>query len=129
MGEIMTAVPTTILIVDDHAGFRTRAKRALEADGYAVIGEAGDLAEGLAETQRLRPDVVLLDIHLPDGSGLDAAPDFAQAGPGSQVVLISTYDAADVAHTTGQAGIAGFLPKAELCGEALAALLSTPSAS
>lgn len=121
----MCSVPTTILIVDDHEGFRTRARRALEADGFSVIGEAGDLAEGRSQTARLQPDVVLLDIHLPDGSGLDSAPDFAFGDPASQVVLISTYDAADLEFTEARnRGIVGFLPKSELCGESLTALLA-----
>jgi DNA-binding NarL/FixJ family response regulator len=121
-------VQTTILIVDDHAGFRSRAKRALEADGFAVIGEAGDLKSGLEESARLHPDVVLLDIHLPDGCGVDAAPTFVQAAPESSVVLVSTYDAEDLEHVISEPGIAGFLPKAELCGEALNALLTPPAA-
>jgi DNA-binding NarL/FixJ family response regulator len=121
-------VPTTILIVDDHAGFRTRAKRALEADGFLVVGEAGDLQSGLAESERLQPDVVLLDIHLPDGSGVDAAPNFIAQAHASSVVLVSTYDAADLEHAISEPGVAGFLPKAELSGKALNALLSPPAA-
>ncbi len=120
----MTAVPTTVLIVDDHAGFRTRAKRALESGGYHVIGEASDLAEGLTETVRLHPDVVLLDIHLPDGSGLEAAAEFALGDPKAQVVLTSTYDAADLGQTLERTGVTGFLPKSELSGAALGALLA-----
>lgn len=125
----MWAVPTTVLIVDDHAGFRTRAKRALELEGFSVVGEASDVAEGLSETSRLRPDVVLLDIHLPDGSGLEAAPRFVEGDPASRVVLISTYDERDVAHAIGETGIVGFLPKAELSGLALSAMLDASPAS
>ena len=122
----MRGVPTTVLIVDDHAGFRTRAKRALELDGFDVVGEAGDVAEGLSETQRLQPDVVLLDIHLPDGSGLEAAPQFSGGDPASRVVLISTYDEVDVALASNERGVVGFLPKAELSGTSLAEMLGTP---
>ncbi|MDQ8043281.1 MAG: response regulator [Solirubrobacteraceae bacterium] len=117
-------MPVSILIVDDHDGFRRRAARALEADGFAVIGQAADLASGLAEAARLHPDVVLLDIHLPDGCGMEFAPKFAAQAPGAQVILTSTYDAHDVSHVIGEPGIAGFLPKSELSGDALAALLS-----
>ena len=119
-------MPTTVLIVDDHAGFRTRAKRALELDGFDVVGEAGDVAEGLTETERLHPDVVLLDIHLPDGSGLDAAPRFSGGDPASRVVLISTYDEVDVALAACERGVVGFLPKAELSGSTLTAMLAAP---
>ena len=61
----MTAVPMSVLIVDDHARFRARARRLLEAEGYAIVGEAQDGASGLAAAEELRPDVVLLDVHLP----------------------------------------------------------------
>jgi CheY-like chemotaxis protein len=59
----------TLLIVDDHAGFRTSARRLLEAEGFAVVGEAADGAEALAAVDRLAPDLVLLDLHLPDLGG------------------------------------------------------------
>lgn len=118
----------SVLIVDDHDGFRSRAARALEADGFQVVGQAADLASGLAESARLQPDVVLLDIHLPDGCGVESAPTFAQGAPGASVILISTYDAQDLGHVIGQPGIVGFLPKAELSGAALEALLEAGTA-
>ena len=124
---MMVEVPTTVLIVDDHAGFRTRARRALELDGFSVVGEAADIAEGLGERARLAPDVVLLDIHLPDGSGLDAAPRFVDGDSATRVVLISTYDEVDVDHAAGWSGIVGFLPKAELSGQSLGRMLAAPT--
>jgi DNA-binding NarL/FixJ family response regulator len=126
---MMPSVPISILIVDDHAGFRRSAKRALEADGFSVIGEAGDLATGLSESARLQPDVVLLDIHLPDGSGMEQAPEFVGLLPGSSVVLVSTYDEVDLSGLASDTGIAGFLPKAKLSGAALASILPAPPAS
>ncbi len=63
----------TILIVDDHAGFRHQARALLEADGFVVIGEADDGATGLAAARALRPDLVLLDIGLPDIEGFAVA--------------------------------------------------------
>jgi len=59
----------TVLIVDDHPGFRTSARRMLEADGYRVVGEAQDGRSGIAAARTLRPDIVLLDVHLPDSTG------------------------------------------------------------
>jgi DNA-binding NarL/FixJ family response regulator len=115
----------TVLIVDDHVVFRSRVRRMLEADGFDVIGEAGDIAEGLASAAQLTPDIVLLDIHLPDGSGLDAARQFAEGSPPRQVVIVSTYDAEDVGDITSR-GAHGFISKAELSGQALAAALGTP---
>ena len=63
----------TILIIDDHAGFRVQARAILEADGFIVVGEADDGASGLAAARSIRPDLVLLDIGLPDIEGFDVA--------------------------------------------------------
>ena len=68
---------TTVLIVDDHAGFRTQARALLEADGFSVIGEAVDGSSGLEAARTLRPDLVLLDIGLPDIEGFDVARELA----------------------------------------------------
>lgn len=120
----MTAVSLSVLIVDDHDGFRSRAKRALELDGFQVVAEAADIAAGLQACAAAQPDLVLLDVHLPDGSGVDVAEQFV-AGPGQTcVVLISTYDEVDMAHAGDQPGVAGFLPKASLSGAALNELLA-----
>lgn len=119
----MTAVPLSLLIVDDHAGFRSRATRALELDGFTVVGEGEDIASGVAAAAELQPDVVLLDVHLPDGSGIQEAPRFAEASPAARVVLISTYDEVDMDFAARQAGVVGFMAKAELSGRELQALL------
>jgi len=63
----------TLLIVDDHPGFRTSARRMLEADGYQVVGEAPDGRSGIAAARAPRPDIVLLDVHLPDIDGFEVA--------------------------------------------------------
>ncbi len=117
-------MPLSVLIVDDHDGFRSRAKRALELDGFNVVAEAADIAAGLTTCAASNPDLVLLDVHLPDGSGTDAAPQFAEAAPGTRVVLISTYDEIDMGIAAEQAGVVGFLPKAKLSGAELTALLA-----
>ena len=83
----------TILIVDDHAGFRHQARTLLEADGFVVIGEADDGATGLAAARTLRPDLVLLDIGLPDIEGFDVARELAADDPQPLVVLTSSRDA------------------------------------
>ena len=67
-------MPRTVVIVDDHARFRRSARKLLELEGFDVIGEAADGASALAEVERLRPDLVLLDVQLPDASGLDLVP-------------------------------------------------------
>jgi DNA-binding NarL/FixJ family response regulator len=113
-------VPRTVLIVDDHAGFRRRARRTLEADGYEVVGEAPDGAAGIEAAAELRPDVVLLDVHLPDASGFDIV---SRMLAGS-VVLISTHDRHDYAELINRSGAAGFLSKDQLCGATLDALVA-----
>jgi DNA-binding NarL/FixJ family response regulator len=119
----MTAVPMSVLIVDDHARFRARARRLLEAEGYAVVGEAQDGASGLAAAEELRPDVVLLDVHLPDGDGFDLAERFAGSGGRPQVVLTSSLETSDVASLLPTSAARGFVPKDQLSGSALAAVL------
>lgn len=115
-------MPPTIVIVDDHEQFRRSARGLLELDGYDVIGEAGDGAEAIALVGRLRPDVVLLDIALPDTSGLDVAERLA--GGEARVVLVSSRDPVDLGARVATCGAAGFIPKDRLTGEALAAVLA-----
>src|SRR5215218_4183822 len=110
----------SVLIVDDHAGFRTRARRLLEAEGWHVVGEAADAAEALKAADELQPDVVLLDVHLPDGNGLSVARELCD---GPAVILTSSHDAGDFADRLPASGARGFVPKGELSGAALSALL------
>ena len=118
----MGVVKGAVLIVDDNAGFRVRARRWLEADGYTVVGEAADGAGALEAARRLRPAVVLLDIVLPDMCGLAVAEGLTRGPDPPAVVLTSTRDVADFGERAARCGARGFLPKAELSGEALAAL-------
>src|SRR5262249_62004655 len=82
------------IVVDDHASFRASARRLLELTGYDVVGEAGDGASGLALVRNLEPELVLLDVALPDMSGFDVAD--ALAGGPSAVVLVSSRHPADL---------------------------------
>jgi DNA-binding NarL/FixJ family response regulator len=113
-----------LLIVDDHPSFRASARAILEADGFTVVGEADNGASALDAVAALAPDVVLLDVQLPDTSGFDLC---AQIGAGSNggplVVLVSSRDAADYGPQVAASGAIGFVPKADLSGEAVAALL------
>ena len=113
----------TVLVVDDHAGFRSRARLLLEAEGYEVVGEAGDGATAVAEAGRLRPDVVLLDVQLPDADGFDVASRLTANGDAPAVVLTSSRDWSDSADLIARSGARGFVPKDQLSGEAVGELL------
>jgi two-component system response regulator EvgA len=117
-------VDRSVLLVDDHAGFRAEARATLEADRYDVIGEAATGAAAVDEAARLKPDIVLLDIGLPDGSGLELVKRIRTAAPGTRVVLISSRQAADYGARLAGAGADGFLDKAALTPTALRDLLA-----
>ena len=119
-------VMTKVLIADDHAGFRQSAGRLLEAEGYEVVGEAADGAGAIAEARRLQPDLVLLDIQLPDEDGFEVAAEITAFGGGDgapAVVLTSSRDWSDSADLIRRSGARGFVPKSKLSGEALAGIL------
>ena len=109
-----------MLLVDDQAAFRAVARELLEHGGFDVVGEASGAAEALRTERDLRPDVVLLDVRLPDGTGLDVAQEMISRESPPTVVLISTADYRYAAH---DCGAHGFLLKAELSAEALHGVL------
>jgi DNA-binding NarL/FixJ family response regulator len=113
----------TVLIVDDHPGFRGWARAVLQAEGFGVVGEAADGAAAITAAGALRPDVVLLDIQLPDMDGFEVAERLRGDGAGGAVVLISSRDADDYGTRIAASPAVGFLAKADLTGAALAALL------
>lgn len=113
----------TVLIVDDHPEFRESASALLEAEGFAVVGEAADGDEAIAAVDRLRPQVVLLDIQLPDPDGFAVAERLAAGCDPPTVVLVSSREAAAYGPRLDTAAARGFIPKRELSGSALAALV------
>ena len=113
----------TLLIVDDHPGFRSLARRLLEAGGVEVVGEAADGHAAVASACELRPDMVLLDIQLPDIDGFQVTARLADGEAGPVVVLTSTRDRTDYGERVERSGARGFIPKAELSGTALRAFL------
>ena len=89
--------PERVLIVDDSAPFRRTARELLECRGYRVVGEADSVSAGFEAVERLRPDAVLLDVRLPDGSGLDLCELLTQGQEGPAVLIVSSDDAVDSA--------------------------------
>jgi CheY-like chemotaxis protein len=112
---------TTVLIVDDHPSFRACARAILEADGFSVIGEAEDGQSALSALDSLTPDVVLLDVQLPDMDGFAVLERLGTGAP--PVVLISSRDACDYDGMIRGSGARGFISKAELSGSAIRSLL------
>lgn len=100
---------TRVLIVDDHPSFRRFARRLFEEAGFAVVGEAGDGRSAMRSVEALRPDLVLLDVMLPDVSGIELA---GQLPPGISVLLVSSRSAEDLA--IGASSRHRFLRKDEL---------------
>jgi len=116
-------MPTSVLIVDDHPSFRLSARRMLEADGYEVVGEVEDGSGALIAAHELAPDVVLLDVQLPDLDGFEVAERLEEAGATAAIVLTSTREAADFGARIGSSPVRGFVSKGELSGAAIAALV------
>ncbi|MEZ0239664.1 MAG: response regulator transcription factor [Chloroflexota bacterium] len=105
---------TTVLLVDDHQGFRREAGRLLRDAGFDVVGEAEDAADALRAATRLTPDLILLDIALPDGSGLDLVAPLRVAVPGVRVVLISSRRQSEFGGRIAASTADGFVDKVEL---------------
>jgi DNA-binding NarL/FixJ family response regulator len=112
-----------VLIVDDHEGFRASARRMLEAEGFDVVAEAGTGAEALQAADTWRPELVLLDMQLPDIQGFDVAERLTVNGSAPAIVLTSSHDASDFGPLVERSGARGFIPKSDLSGEALRRLL------
>ncbi|WP_214404908.1 response regulator transcription factor [Pseudonocardia lacus] len=112
-----------VLIVDDHPSFRSIARRLLVDGGFAVVGEAADGAGAISAARELHPDVVLLDVQLPDLDGFAVAAVLAAQPAPPAVVLVSSRSRADYGTRVGDSPAVGFIAKAELSGDAVGRLL------
>jgi len=118
----MSPPPSRVLIVDDHDGFRAAARSLLERDGFVVVAEASNGAMALVEAERMGPDVVLLDVHLPDMDGFEVSRRLARLPSPPVVVLTSSRPIADLRSRVKESPAAGFVAKDRLSGAALTTL-------
>ena len=114
-------IQMTVLVVDDHATFRASARRLLELDGFRVVAEAPNAQAALRLVRELEPELMLLDVGLPDKSGFEVAKELT--GGRTRVVLISSRAQADLGRRVRESGALGFISKEHLSGEAILALL------
>jgi DNA-binding NarL/FixJ family response regulator len=119
----MSTVAWTVLIVDDHEGFRAGARALLEDEGFEVLGEAGDGESALQQARRLRPQVVLLDVQLPGMDGFAVAESLAEGPSAPAVVLVSSRGRGAYRSRLESTPARGFITKAEFSGECLSSLL------
>jgi DNA-binding NarL/FixJ family response regulator len=113
----------TVLIVDDHAPFRAVARTLLQLESFEVMGEAADTLSALDAVGRLRPNVVVLDIQLPDLDGFEVARRLAQAEDPPVIVLVSSRDSSAYRRRLADSPTRGLIPKSDLSGAAVAALV------
>ncbi len=113
----------TVLIVDDDERFRGLARRMLTDWGYRPESEAGSVTEALRRVAERRPDVALVDIGLPDGTGLELSRILAEARSRIRVILVSADRDATTPAAAAAAGAAAFVPKAELSRALVRSLL------
>ncbi|MER5297761.1 response regulator transcription factor [Streptomyces pharetrae] len=102
----------TLLIVDDHPVVRDGLRGMFDADpGFRVLGEAADGVEGVELARRLDPDVVLMDLRMPGGSGVDAIAELTRRGARCRVLVLTTYDTDTDTLPAIEAGATGYLLK------------------
>ncbi|MEU4220745.1 response regulator transcription factor [Actinoplanes sp. NPDC026623] len=105
-------VPLRVVLADDQALVRAGFRMILTADGIDVVGEAANGAEAVAAVRRTRPDVVLMDIRMPELDGLEATRRIlADAGTGPRVIMLTTFDLDHYVYAALTAGASGFLLK------------------
>lgn len=113
-----------VLIIDDNAAFRAAARQLLERGGFVVVAEAEDGARGFQEAKQNRPDLVVVDLQLPDSDGFEVAERLCRLEVAPEVILVSSLDGADFGALVASSSALGFIPKAELSAPAIEALLA-----
>jgi two-component system, NarL family, response regulator DevR len=111
--------PVRVFTLDDHAMFRAALHQLLEdAGGFEVVGQSASASEALDRIPVLAPDVALVDVLLPDGSGLDVCRALVEAWPASRIVVITSFGDEDIARAAAAAGAWAFVTK-QIDGEHL----------
>jgi DNA-binding NarL/FixJ family response regulator len=123
---MIARMPSSVLLIDDDPAFRRLARRTLTGTGLDVIGEAGTAAAGRSAARRLKPEIVLVDVGLPDGDGIVLAGELAALPWRPRVVLTSVDPDAASDEDVRHSGVSGFVPKQDLPGSGLD-LLMAPS--
>jgi len=114
-----------VLIVDDHAVFSDGLATILGTEPeIEVVGKGGSVQEAISSARALQPDVVLLDVHLPDGSGIQAAAAIKKDRPQTQVVILTSDEEESVLRSAVQAGVTGYLSKHESAAQVVQAVRS-----
>ncbi|HKJ36533.1 MAG TPA: response regulator transcription factor [Solirubrobacterales bacterium] len=116
-----TGSPPTVVIVDDHALFRSGVRTELEGL-VDVVGEAGGVEEAVRLVADVKPDVVLLDVHMPSGGGAAVIAGVSESRPGQRFLALSVSDAAEDVIAVVRAGARGYVTKS-ISGEELAAAI------
>lgn len=117
-------MPCRVLLVDDNGDFRRAARQLLERHGFLVVAEAETGISGIERAQQHRPDLVLVDVQLPDIDGFEVAERLSQLEVRAGVILTSSLDGSDFGALVATSAALGFVPKAELSASAIEALLS-----
>jgi DNA-binding NarL/FixJ family response regulator len=104
--------PLRILVVDDHEVVREGLVSSLDRrDGFQVVGQAGTVAEAIATAARIVPDLVVMDVRLPDGSGIEACREIRSHHPATKVVMLTSYPDEEAVLSAIVAGASGYLLK------------------
>ena len=115
-------MPRRVLIVDDNSDFRAAARQLLERHGFVVVAETDTGIGGIEKAKEHRPDLVLLDVQLPDVDGFEVAERLSRLDIPVEVILTSSLDATDFGALVAHSSALGFVPKAELSASAIKAL-------
>jgi two-component system response regulator DevR len=108
----MTTAKTRILLCDDHEVVREGLRGLIgRQESMTVIGEAATVAEAIAEAARAKPDVVIMDVRLPDGSGVEACRAIREARPATKVIMLTSYADDEALFASIIAGASGYLLK------------------